>query len=72
MGAPISKAQSHTKALFNDKLIDEVFKVKEFAFDSKILKEIVLEKYDESDCELRLNTKVKNIEKNLDETINVY
>ncbi|WP_047022019.1 FAD-dependent oxidoreductase [Aliarcobacter butzleri] len=72
MGAPINKAQPHTKALFNDKLIDEVFKVKEFAFDSKILKEIVLEKFEESKCELRVNTKVKSIEKNIDETINVY
>lgn len=72
MGAPISKAPSHTKALFNDKLIDEVFKVKEFAFDAKILKEIILEKYEESACELRLNTKVRSIEKNLDESIHVH
>lgn len=72
MGAPISKAPSHTKALFNDKLIDEVFRVKEFAFDAKILKDIVLEKFDESGCELRLNTKAKRIEKNLDDSISVY
>ncbi len=72
MGAPISKAPSHTKALFNDKLIDEVFRVKEFAFDAKILKEIVLEKFDESGCELRLNTKVKSISENIDASIDVH
>lgn len=71
MGAPISKAPSHTKALFNDKLIDEVFRVKEFAFDAKILKEIVLEKYEESGCELRLNTKVKSIENQEDNSLKV-
>jgi L-2-hydroxyglutarate oxidase LhgO len=71
MGAPINKAPSHIKALFNDKLIDEVFRVKEFAFDAKILKEIVLEKYDESGCELRLNTKVNNIEQS-GELINIH
>ncbi len=72
MGAPISKAPSHTKALFNEKLIDEVFRVKEFAFDAKILKEIVLEKYEESGCKLRLNTKVQSIENQEDNTINVH
>jgi hypothetical protein len=73
MGAPISKAPNQTKALFNDKLIDEVFIVKEFAFDAKILKEIVLEKYEDSGCELRLNTKVTSIKKTLeDESIDVH
>jgi len=72
MGAPISRAPNHTKALFNDKLIDEVFRVKEFAFDAKILKEIVLEKYEESGCELRLGTKVKSISQNTDESIDVH
>ncbi|KIM06102.1 MAG: amino acid oxidase [Sulfurovum sp. AS07-7] len=72
MGAPINKVPSHTKALFNDRLIDEIFRVKEFAFDAEILKNIILEKFEESGCELRLNTKVRSIEKNLDETINVY
>ena len=71
MGAPITKHTSHTKALFNDKLIDEVFKVKEFAFDAKILKEIVLEKYEESGCELRLNTKVNRVEQSAG-SINVH
>jgi len=72
MGAPISKAPSHTKALFNDRLIDEVFRVKEFAFDAEILKNIVLEKFEESGCELRLDTKVNKVSKNDDESINVH
>ena len=72
MGAPISKAHPHTKALFNDKLIDEVFKVKEFAFDAKILKEIVLEKYESSGCELNLNTRVDSIEQTDSNTIDVH
>lgn len=61
MGAPISQVSAHIKALFDDRLVDEIFKVKEFAFDAKILKEIVLEKIDESGLELILNRKVKCI-----------
>jgi len=62
MGAPISKAPIGIKALFDDRLTEEVFKVKEFAFDAKILKEIILEKFDESGCELRLQAKVAKVE----------
>lgn len=78
MGAPISQVSAHIKALFDDRLIDEIFKVKEFAFDAKILKEIVLEKIDESGLELRLNRKVKCIvmwgggEKYSNKNIKVY
>ncbi len=61
MGAPISKAPIGVKALFNERLTEEVFKVKEYAFDAQVLKNIILEKIDESGCELRLKTKVSSV-----------
>ena len=72
MGAPIGKAPTHIKALFNNKLIDEVFRVKEFVFDAQILKNIILEKFEGSGCGLRLNTKVKNISKCVDDTMDIH
>lgn len=71
LGAPIKVAPSSIKAMFDDRLIEDVFRVKEFAFDAKILKEIIQEKYIETKCELRLNTTVYNIENGNDGYINV-
>lgn len=60
LGAPIEIANVNIKNLFSKDLIDEVFKVKEFAFDAVILKNILLEKFEESKCELALNSKVES------------
>lgn len=62
MGAPIEKAPPHIKAIFNSNLIDEVFKVREFAFNALILREIIENKLKNSSVELRFNTTAKKVE----------
>lgn len=62
IGAPIIKAPPHIKAMFNPNLIEEVFKVKEFAFNAVTLKEIIEDKLLDSSVEVRLNTTAKKLE----------
>ena len=65
MGIPIQVADKGTKELFNSRLIEEVFKVKEYCFDSTKLKEIIFNKFNDLDCEIIYNSSVNRIAKNL-------
>lgn len=69
MGAPINKAPNYIKSMFDDKFVDDVFLIKEFAFDAVILKEILLEKFEKSSCEIEFNTTVKSVEKSGDDIV---
>jgi glycine/D-amino acid oxidase-like deaminating enzyme len=44
VGAPLFKAGDPVKALFNDSLIEEVFRVKECVFDAVLLKQLLKER----------------------------
>ncbi|WP_297527233.1 FAD-dependent oxidoreductase [Thiohalobacter sp.] len=44
IGAELAAPPSHIKSLFNDRLIDDVFQVTEYAFDAAIIREIIREK----------------------------
>ena len=48
IGAPIEVAPSHVKSLLNPKLIEEVFSVREYAFNADILKELMMKKLKQS------------------------
>ncbi|MDY5184589.1 FAD-dependent oxidoreductase [Helicobacter trogontum] len=58
MNAPIDVAPPHVKALFDKNLISEVFSVREYVFNSDILREILSSKLKKAHCEVTLNTKV--------------
>ncbi|WGK69816.1 FAD-dependent oxidoreductase [Candidatus Haliotispira prima] len=64
LGSPISRAPNNIKEIFSDRMIEDVFKVKEFVFDAKILKEIIWDKLEENKCELKLNTEVRSVKVN--------
>lgn len=61
MNAPIDVAPPHIKALFDQNLISEVFSVKEYAFNSDILRDILLSRLKTAHCEIALNTKAHYI-----------
>jgi hypothetical protein len=65
MDIPIQVADKGTKELFNSRLIEEVFKVKEYCFDSTKLKEIIFNKFNDLDCDIIYNSSVNRIAKNL-------
>lgn len=61
--APIEEADWEIKKLFNPSLVDEVFKTKEYAFDSVKLKETVRCELEQANVEIRYDTKVVSIKK---------
>jgi glycine/D-amino acid oxidase-like deaminating enzyme len=61
IGAPVEIAPKSVNNLFNPELIETVFKVKEFAFDAKRLKEIMFAELDQCDVELRLGTRIRSV-----------
>lgn len=63
MHAPIKPAPKHIKAFFNQRLIEEVFLVRECAFNTAILKQILKHKLfnKNTKCEIRLNTNAQKI-----------
>lgn len=61
MGAPISSAPARIAKLFNQHLIEEVFAVTEFAFDSNELKALVEAQMHAAGVEICLNTWVKRV-----------
>ena len=71
IGAPVSEAPDDIKKLFNRHLIDGVFKVKEYAFDAVILKEIIATKLAKTDIDIRLNSTVIHIKKMTKNLFNV-
>lgn len=62
IGAPIEKAHPKYQKIFNKELVEEVFLVKEFAFDAVILKEIMKQKLEDAGVTVLYNTEVLRIE----------
>ncbi|HEY3787896.1 MAG TPA: FAD-dependent oxidoreductase [Urbifossiella sp.] len=62
IGAPIAPAKDDVKELFDRALIEEVFQVREYAFDSTVLRRLMLERIRRAGVELRVNTDVRRIE----------
>jgi glycine/D-amino acid oxidase-like deaminating enzyme len=61
IGAPINVAPKAIKRLFSPDLIEEVFIVREFAFNADILRGLMRDKLSERGVEIRLNHTVQNI-----------
>ncbi len=61
MKAPIFPAPPNLKALFSDDYIEDVFKVKEFAFDYSIVRDILREQLESSGVEIRFNSQVNSV-----------
>jgi glycine/D-amino acid oxidase-like deaminating enzyme len=62
IGAEIEKAPAATRKLFDDNLIEDVFKVREYAFDSLKLRALMRKKLEEVGVELRFATEAESIE----------
>ena len=61
IGAPLQKAPKEICSLFNKDLIENVFKVREYAFDAVKLKKIMLNLLDQTKVDVELNCQVLNI-----------
>lgn len=55
IGAPISRAPEKVRGLFSSELIEDVFTVREYAFDSSILHDLILQQLEDERVEVRLN-----------------
>lgn len=62
IGAPIEKAPREIIDLFNPNLIEDVFLVKEYAFDAKKLQSIMRDALDAAGVELLCHSRVERIE----------
>lgn len=63
IGAKIEPAHSSVENLFDPKLMEKVFKVEEYAFNSTILKKIVLNKLEKLNIQINRDEAVDNIKK---------
>lgn len=61
IGADIEIAPEKVKKLFNDNLIEDVFTVREYAFDSLKLRKMVRKRLDETGVEYRFNTEAESL-----------
>ena len=52
IGTPIEVAPSHVKSLFNPKLVEEVFLVKEYAFNADLLRKLMMKKLKQSKIDI--------------------
>jgi glycine/D-amino acid oxidase-like deaminating enzyme len=66
IGAPIQPAPASVKRFFNNQLIEEVYTVKEYAFDAVKLKHLVLERIRQSDISMLLDTQVTKVSRDRD------
>jgi glycine/D-amino acid oxidase-like deaminating enzyme len=62
IGAPWKPARAGHVKLFNPRLIEAVYEVQEYAFDSNILRDTVRRKLDAADVDVRLNSRVERVE----------
>jgi len=60
--SPLEEAKKEIKLLFNEKYIENVFKVKEFVFDSNLLRKEISEKLKLSSVNIKLNSIVTKIQ----------
>ena len=61
IGAAIEPAPQDVKRLFDRALIEDVFRVREYAFDSTELRRVMLERVRRAGVEVRLNTSVERV-----------
>lgn len=61
IGAPIELAEDSVKKLFDTALIEEVFRVREYAFDATVLRRLMLERVRRAGVEVRLNAAVERV-----------
>jgi glycine/D-amino acid oxidase-like deaminating enzyme len=71
IGAYVDKAPLSVREMFDERLVEEVFKVKEYAFNSEILKEITIKQLDKEGVILRTSTSVTSVEAGTNNTLNV-
>ncbi|OXM86533.1 FAD-dependent oxidoreductase [Paenibacillus rigui] len=69
IGTPIEIADSRYQKLFNPNLLEEVFKVKEFAFDAVILKDILKDKLEAAGITVLYETEVQKVKQDQDKGI---
>jgi glycine/D-amino acid oxidase-like deaminating enzyme len=62
IGAPIRQAPATVKRLFDNQLIEDVFLVREFAFNATVLRELMREKLAKLDASVLLDTTVKRLD----------
>lgn len=63
IGASCDAAPNHIKKLTNPQMIDAVYTTKEYAFDAVILKELMLDRLDHPNVELKFEHRVNSIQK---------
>jgi glycine/D-amino acid oxidase-like deaminating enzyme len=61
IGSEIRRAPRRYQGLFNRELIEEVFLVKEFAFDAVRLKELLKDRLDRTDVRIRMNAEAVKV-----------
>jgi glycine/D-amino acid oxidase-like deaminating enzyme len=61
IGAPIEPAPDALRTLFDRALIEDVFRVREYAFDSMELRRAMLARVQRAGVEVRLNTEVERV-----------
>lgn len=61
IGAPIEPAAGPVRKLFEPALVEEVFRVREYAFDSVALKRLMVERVRQAGVEVRLNSTVERV-----------
>lgn len=72
IGVQVNEAEPYIKALFNEQLTEDIFKVQEYAFDSHILRDMLLERIAQyPNIEIKNNTTVERIIDNRDQTIGI-
>jgi len=72
IGAPVSIAPQHIKKLFNRRLIEEVFCVKEYAFDAVKLRKTLQQRLCTAGIEVIVNSAVNRISAGKKDTIQGY
>jgi glycine/D-amino acid oxidase-like deaminating enzyme len=63
IGAPCKPARPEHAKLFNPRLIEAVYEVTEYAFDSNVLRDTMSRRLEEAGVEVRLNSQVDRVER---------
>jgi glycine/D-amino acid oxidase-like deaminating enzyme len=59
--APLKPAPGHIKALFSPGMIEDVFQVREYAFDARVLKDIMLQSLEDAGIDVSLNCTAERV-----------
>lgn len=69
IGAECAPASKEERAVFDPDRVEDVFRVKEYAFDSEQLRQAMVAQLSEAGVEVRLNTRVSRVRRMNDERI---